>query len=118
VFFKLNHFLILFKIHKQQPTMDAPKIEKEKKMSDETRITLLEEILRKNIKSKTLTDEAYHYMALLINEDAPKNYRELIALVIDFLTDGHQYNEEDGHTFCVNIYKNFQDAGLIDVDNK
>jgi hypothetical protein len=98
--------------------MDAPKIEKEKKMSDEIRINLLEEILRKNVKSKTLTDEAFHYMALLINEDAPKNYKELIDLIHDFLTDGHQYTEEEGIQFCISIYKTFQDAELIDADNK
>lgn len=87
-------------------------------MSDETRTTELEAILRKNIKSKTLTEEAYSYMALLINEDAPKNFNELNDLIIDFLTDGHAYTEEEGHAFCVTIYKLFQDAGLIDADNK
>jgi len=98
--------------------MDAPKIEKEKTMSSETRIIELEALLRKNIKSKTLTDEAYNYMALLINEDAPKNFRELTNLLIDFLTDGHQYTEDEGAEFCVNIYKEFQNAGLIDYNNK
>lgn len=57
-------------------------------------------------------------MALLINEDAPKNVNELHALIIDFLTDGHQYTPEEGHAFCVTAYKSFQDAGLIDNNNK
>jgi hypothetical protein len=87
-------------------------------MSDETRVVELEAILRKNIKSKTLTEDAYNYMALLINEDAPKNVNELNDLIIDFLTDGHSYTEEEGKDFCGIVYKLFQDAGLIDTDNK
>jgi hypothetical protein len=79
----------------------------ESKMTDETRIKGVEEILRKNIKSKTLTDDAYNYMALMVNEDAPKNFRELNALIIDFLTDGHSYTLEEGHNFCVATYKSF-----------
>ena len=57
-------------------------------------------------------------MALLINEDAPKNYNELYDLLIDFLTDGLAYTEQDGKTLSINIYKIFCDNGLIDVDNK
>jgi len=89
--------------------MDAPKISKIEKLkvTDDNRIAELEAILIKNIKSKTLTEEAYHYMALLINEDAPKNTNELIDLIIDFLTDGSAYSEEEGHGFCATIYKLF-----------
>ena len=98
--------------------MDAPKIVKEAKMSDETRIKGVEEILRKNIKTKTLTEEAWHYMALLINEDSPKNVNELSDLIIDFMTDGYAYTDDEAHDFCGTIYKLFLEAGLIDKDNK
>lgn len=49
--------------------------------------------MHKNIKSKTLTDDAYAYMALLIVEDMPKNPKELISLIGDFLSDGMTYDD-------------------------
>lgn len=60
-------------------------------MKDDSKLPFIEAILRKEIKSKSLTDEAFNYMSLLINEDAPKNTNELIDLIQDFLTDGMAY---------------------------
>ena len=48
--------------------VDAPKA-----LTEEAKIQEIETLLRKTVKSKTLTDDAYNYMALLINEDCPKN---------------------------------------------
>ena len=97
---------------------NAPAETEKKKITDEQRVVELEAILRKNVKTKTLDDETFNYMALLINEDAPKNYNELYDLIIDFLTDGLAYTPPDAKTLCVNIYKIFCDNGLIDADNK
>jgi hypothetical protein len=33
----------------------------------------IEAVLRQYIKSKTLTEDAYKYMSLIVNEDCPKN---------------------------------------------
>jgi hypothetical protein len=71
-----------------------------KPLSDEAKVQEIESLLRKTVKSKTLTDEAYNYMALLITEDCPKNQRELSALVGDFLSDGMCYNEEESVKLC------------------
>lgn len=67
------------------------------------------------VKSKTLTDEAYEYMALLINEDCPQNAVELHALLGDFLSDGLAYNEEDGLKLCNSLYKSFLDNHLLNI---
>jgi hypothetical protein len=60
----------------------------------------IEAELLKNVKSKTLTEESFNYMALLINEDCPKNPKELFALIGDFLTDGMSYTAEEGLKLC------------------
>jgi uncharacterized protein YacL (UPF0231 family) len=69
-------------------------------MSEEQKITEIESILHKNVKSKTLTDDAFNYMALLINEDCPKNANELNALIGDFLSDGMTYSEQESLKLC------------------
>ena len=69
-------------------------------MKDESKCIGIEGILRKNVKSKSLTDEAFTYMALLINEDAPKNTNELVDLVGDFLTDGMAYPQNEIFKVC------------------
>jgi len=69
-------------------------------MDSNSKIEEIESILTKNIKSKTLTDEAFGYMAMLIIEDAPKNAKELYALLNDFLTDGMTYSEENSMKLC------------------
>jgi len=69
-------------------------------MDQDAKILEIESILHKNIKSKTLTDEAFTYMSLLISEDAPKNSKELYALINDFLTDGMTYSEDNSMKLC------------------
>ena len=68
---------------------------KENAALEEQNIKNLEVVLRQYIKSKTLTEEAYTYMALIVNEDCPKNSVELVSLVGDFMTDGMAYSEDD-----------------------
>ena len=69
----------------------------------ENKVKDLEVILRKNVKSKALTDDAYTYMSLLINEDQPKNSKELDNLLRDFMTDGMAYTEDESAKLCVVI---------------
>jgi len=64
-------------------------------LTHEQKLKEIESIMRKNVKSKTLTDEAYAYMALLVVEDMPKNPKELLALISDFLSDGMTYDEDE-----------------------
>ena len=74
-------------------------------MSKEEKITEIDAILRKNVKSKSLTDEAYGYMAQLITEDCPKNAKELRGLIGDFLTDGMAYTNETSLKLCQILHK-------------
>ena len=63
-------------------------------LTEEQKVQEIEQILRKTlVKSKTLIDDAFKYMALLINEDCPKNGKELEGLIGDFLSDGLAYRE-------------------------
>ena len=64
-------------------------------LTHEQKLKEIESIMRKNVKSKSLTDEAYAYMALLVVEDMPKNPKELLALIGDFLSDGMTYDEDE-----------------------
>ena len=57
------------------------------------------------IKTKTLTEEAFIYMAMLINEDAPKNAAELVSLIGDFMTDGMSYSDEEAFKHCETIIR-------------
>lgn len=74
--------------------------------------------MRKNVKSKTLTDEAYAYMALLVVEDMPKNARELLALIGDFLTDGMTYDEDESWKLTQLISKMLMDQKLIEINQR
>ena len=65
----------------------------------------IEKILRSQIRTKTLTDDAFVYMSLLINEDAPKNAAELSSLISDFMTDGMSYTDEEAYKQCEHIIK-------------
>jgi len=76
-------------------------------LSQDDKLKEIETILRKNVKSKTLTDEAYAYMALLIVEDVPKNAKELVHLIGDFLTDGMTYDETESMKICTTVSKLF-----------
>lgn len=74
--------------------------------------------MRKNVKSKTLTDEAYAYMALLIVEDMPKNAKELLALIGDFLSDGMTYDEDEAWKLTQVISKMLTDQNLIEINQR
>lgn len=62
---------------------------------DEKILKEIEKLLKQQIKTKTLTEEAFNYMALIVNEDCPKNAAELVSLIGDFMTDGMAYSEEE-----------------------
>ena len=65
----------------------------------------IEKLLRQQIRTKTLTEDAFVYMALLVNEDCPKNAAELISLVGDFMTDGMAYTDEEAYKHCESIIR-------------
>jgi hypothetical protein len=69
----------------------------------------IEKILRAQVRTKTLTDDAFVYMSLLINEDAPKNAAELSSLIADFMTDGMSYTDEEAYKQCEHIIKVLHD---------
>ena len=87
-------------------------------VSKDDRVKEIESIFRKNVKSKSLTDEAYEYMSQLVSEDCPKNSKELNQLVGDFLTDGMAYNEDGAFKLCHQLQKMFIDRKLIDVEQR
>lgn len=60
----------------------------------------IEKVLKQFVKSKTLTEDAFKYMSLIVNEDCPKNSVELVSLIGDFMTDGMAYSEEDARRQC------------------
>lgn len=82
-------------------------------MAEEQTIRELEKIFRSQIKSKSLTDEAFIYMAKIVNEDSPKNSTELASLLVDFITDGMVYQEEEAIKLCENIMKIIFDQKLL-----
>jgi hypothetical protein len=65
----------------------------------------IEKLLRSQVKTKTLTDDAFVYMSLLVNEDCPKNAAELISLIGDFMTDGMSYSEDEAFKHCETIIR-------------
>lgn len=85
---------------------------------DEAKVSKLEEIIRKLVKSKALTDDAFNYMALLIYEDQPKNARELADLIGDFLTDGLVHSTEESFKICQSLMKQFSDEQLMSEDSR
>lgn len=75
------------------------------------------------MKSKTLTEEAFTYMSLLIVEDCPKNSKELLYLIGDFLSDGMAYSfdlkshlDSDAVKLCQLMQKIFIEKQLINVE--
>lgn len=84
-------------------------------MTPEEIIKEIDSLCRKHIKSKTLTDESFSYMARLINEDSPKNATELYGLITDFLTDGMQYSEDDAFKVCDLLSKILLEKKLIKI---
>ena len=85
---------------------------------DEQNVKQIEGILRNYIKSKTLTDDAYNYMSLLVNEDCPKNHVELVSLIIDFMTDGMTYTETEATKICETIIKVLLDGKLLRTEQR
>jgi len=78
----------------------------------------IETLCRRHFKSKTLTEEAYVYMAKLVNEDCPRNASELYGLVGDFLTDGMSYTEEEAFKICDIVIKILLERKLIVVEQR
>ena len=78
----------------------------------------IEKILRQQVRTKTLTDDAFVYMALLINEDAPKNAAELDSLIADFMTDGMSYSEDEAYKHCETIIRILHEHKLITLENR
>ena len=78
----------------------------------------IESLCRRHFKSKTLTEEAYVYMAKLVNEDCPRNASELYGLVGDFLTDGMTYTEEEAFKICDIVSKILLEKKLIVVEQR
>jgi ATP-binding cassette subfamily F protein 3 len=76
---------------------------------DERVLKDIEKILKQMVKTKTLTEEAFVYMALLINEDCPKNAAELVSLIGDFMTDGMSYTDDEAFKHCDSIIKTILD---------
>ena len=73
----------------------------------------IEKILRTQVRTKTLTDDSFVYMSLLINEDAPKNAAELSSLISDFMTDGMSYTDDEAYKQCEHIIKILHDQKLV-----
>jgi hypothetical protein len=70
------------------------------------------------VRTKTLTDDAFVYMSLLVNEDCPKNAAELISLIGDFMTDGVAYTDEEAFKHCETIIKILHDKKLVKIENR
>ncbi|CDW90593.1 abc transporter f family member 3-like [Stylonychia lemnae] len=86
--------------------------------SEEMVVKDIEKVLRHLIKTKTLTDEAFVYMSLIVNEDAPKNAAELVSLIGDFMTDGMSYTEEEAFKLSETIMKTLLDQKLLRIENR
>ena len=78
----------------------------------------IETLCRRHIKSATLTDHAYSYIAQLIKEDAPRNSAELFALIRDFMTDGIVYSDAEASKICDVLQKVFLDKKLIVLEQR
>ncbi len=85
---------------------------------DERVLKDIEKILKQMVKTKTLTEEAFVYMALLINEDCPKNAAELVSLIGDFMTDGMSYTDDEAFKHCDSIIKTILDQKLLKIENR
>ena len=68
-------------------------------------ISAIQALCKQHIKGSSLPDEAFEYMARLIDEDAPRNAEELFSLISDFMTDGMVYSEDAAYKMCEVISK-------------
>jgi ATP-binding cassette subfamily F protein 3 len=57
-------------------------------------------------------------MALLVDEDQPKNIAELYNLIVDFITDGLTYSNDEAHKMCQTMFKLFQDNNLLSLTSR
>ena len=87
----------------------------EEESKNESKPDQIEVLLRKHIKHKTLTEDAFHYMAALIAEDSPANAAELHGLICDFMTDGMVYTEDQSYRVCEVLSKMFLDKQLVSI---
>lgn len=62
--------------------------------------------------------EAFTYMSLIVNEDAPKNAAELVSLIGDFMTDGMAYSEDEAFKLSETIMKLLLDQQLLRIENR
>ena len=78
----------------------------------------IEKLLRQQVRTKTLTDDAFVYMSLLVNDDCPKNAAELVSLIGDFMTDGMAYSDDEALKHCETIIRILIEKKLIMVENR
>lgn len=78
----------------------------------------IEKLLRSTVKAKTLTDDAFVYMSLLVAEDCPKNAAELVSLIGDFMTDGMAYTDDQAFHQCESIIRMLHEQKLIMFENR
>ena len=65
-----------------------------------------------------MTEEAFTYMSLIVNEDAPKNAAELVSLIGDFMTDGMAYTEEEAYKGSETIMKILIEHNLLRIEHR
>ena len=85
---------------------------------DQNKVKEIEKVLRQQVRTKSLTDDAFVYMALLVNEDCPKNAAELSSLIADFMTDGMSYTDDEAYKHCETIIKLLHDQKLVISENR
>lgn len=75
-------------------------------------------LCKQSARSSTLPDEAYDYMAKLIDEDAPRNAAELFNLIGDFMTDGMIFSEDAAFKVCEVMSKVLLERKLVIVNQR
>ena len=83
-----------------------------------SKLPAIENLARQYIKSGTLPDEAFDYIAKLVEEDCPKNGPELYSLIGDFLTDGMVYTEDEAFKICEVMAKILIDKQLVVIEQR
>ena len=84
----------------------------------QSHIPEIESLCRKHLKSSTLTDDSYTYIAKLVEEDCPRNPVEVFSLIGDFLTDGMVYTDEEAYKICEALSKILLEQKMIMVDQR
>lgn len=78
----------------------------------------IQALCKQQVKSSTLPDDAFEYMAKLVEEDTPRNAAELYSLIGDFLTDGMAHTEDSAYKVCEVMSKILLDKKLIVVEQR